>query len=140
MNRTGERSARNRHAPFEAAGAGNGSGNRYRASPRPYCNVCGERILESDFKKGKAVTVQKKNYCPKCAKDVVQESQEKEAIPSTSSRPHSSRKLETRRIPLADQPYRPGGKFPIPVPFMIAIGVGVLALLLLILVLSRSGH
>lgn len=105
-----------------------------------YCSVCGERILESHFKKGKAVTVLKKNYCSKCAKDVVKTGQNKEAIPSSSSEPSSPRKLETRRIPMADKPYRPGGKFPIPMPFMVAIGVGVLALLLLILVLSRSGH
>lgn len=105
-----------------------------------YCSVCGERILESDFKKGNAVTVLKKNHCRKCAKDVVKKSQEKEAIPSTSSEPPSLRKLETRRIPMADKPYRPGGKFPIPMPFMVAIGVGVLALVLLILVLSRSGR
>jgi hypothetical protein len=39
-----------------------------------YCSVCGGRILESDFKKGKAVTVLKRNYCPNCAKDVVKES------------------------------------------------------------------
>jgi hypothetical protein len=105
-----------------------------------YCSVCGERILEAGFKKGKAVTVEKKNYCPKCAKEVVKAGQKEEAVPPTSSEPPSSRKLEARRISLADRLKPPVGKFPIPLPFMVAIGVGVLALLLLILVLSRSGR
>jgi ribosomal protein L44E len=104
-----------------------------------YCSVCGERILESHFKRGKAVTILKKNYCPKCAKEVIKTGQKaEEARPA--SEPPSPRKLETRRIPFADRPKPLVGKFPIPMPFMIAIGVGVLALLLLFLVLSRSGR
>ncbi len=31
-----------------------------------YCESCGERLLESDFQKGHAVTVLNKNYCSKC--------------------------------------------------------------------------
>jgi hypothetical protein len=103
-----------------------------------YCSVCGERILESHFKKGKAVTILKKNYCPKCTKDVVKAGQKKEDVPHASSEPPSPRKLETRRVPLADKRYRPGGRFPIPMPFMVAIAVGVIAIILLIIVLSRG--
>lgn len=105
-----------------------------------YCGVCGERILEPDFKKGKAVTINKKNYCPKCSKDVVKEGQVKGSATPSAAEPPSSRRLETRRIPLADKRYRPGGKFPIPMPFMVAIAVGVIAIILLIIVLSRSGQ
>ena len=36
VKRAGERSAGNRHAPFDVAGAGNGTSGVYRASPRPY--------------------------------------------------------------------------------------------------------
>jgi hypothetical protein len=105
-----------------------------------YCSVCGERILESHFKKGKAVTLLKKNYCPMCAKDVVKEGQVKGGATLSAAEPPSPRKLETRRVPLADKRYRPGGKFPIPLPFLVAIAVGVIAVILLIIVLSRGGQ
>jgi hypothetical protein len=32
-----------------------------------YCDLCGERVLEIDFEKGRAYTAGNKNYCPKCA-------------------------------------------------------------------------
>lgn len=32
-----------------------------------YCDLCGERILEADFEKGRAYTAGNKNYCPGCA-------------------------------------------------------------------------
>ena len=105
-----------------------------------YCSVCGVRILESHFKKGQAVTILKKNYCPECAKDVVQKAPKNQNTSPSAAEPPSPRKLETRRVPMADKPNRRGGKFPIPTPFMVAIGVGVVALLLLIFVLSRSGR
>jgi len=31
-----------------------------------YCDVCGERILEPDFEKNRAITVENRNYCPGC--------------------------------------------------------------------------
>jgi hypothetical protein len=105
-----------------------------------YCSVCGDRILESHFKKGKAVTLLKKNYCPKCAQNVVKESPKKEAASPSTAEPPSPRKLETRRIPMADKPYRPGGKLPIPMPFIVAIAIGVIAIFLLIVVLRRGGQ
>ena len=105
-----------------------------------YCGVCGERILEPDFTKGKAVTINRMNYCPKCAKDVVKEGQVKGGATPSSADPPSPRKLETRRVPLADKRYRPGAKFPIPMPFLVAIAVGVIAIILLVIVLSRGGQ
>jgi len=105
-----------------------------------YCGVCGDRILEPDFKKGKAVTINTKNYCPKCAKDVAKEGPVKGTTTPPASEPPSARRLETRRIPLADKPPRPGAKFPIPMPFVIAIAVGIVAIILLVIVLSRGGQ
>ncbi len=32
-----------------------------------YCDICGERILETDFEKTSAFTAKNKSYCPKCA-------------------------------------------------------------------------
>src|SRR5258706_1433073 len=105
-----------------------------------YCGVCGDRILEPDFKKGKAVTINKKNYCPKCAQDVAKGGPVKGGANQPAAGPSSARRLETRRIPLVDKRHRPGAKFPIPMPFVIAIAVGVIAIILLIIVLSRGGQ
>lgn len=105
-----------------------------------YCGVCGDRILESHFKKGKAITLLKKNYCPMCAKEVVKKAQKEEEARPAAAEPHSPRKLETRRIPLADRPKPPVGKFPIPLPFLVAIGIGILVIVLIFVVLSRSGR
>jgi hypothetical protein len=105
-----------------------------------YCSVCGERILESHFRKGKAVTLLKKNYCPKCAKNVVKESQKKVDATPPAPEPPSPRKLETRRVPLADKPRRKDRRLLIPMPFLVAIAIGVIAILLLIIVLARGGQ
>ena len=32
-----------------------------------YCDLCGDRILETDFEKGRAFAAGNKNYCPNCA-------------------------------------------------------------------------
>jgi hypothetical protein len=104
-----------------------------------YCSSCGERILESEFEKGKAVTILKKNYCRNCAKDVVREPQTREEAPQRAPPSSSFRLRETRRIPLAEKP-GPASRFPIPVPFLIAIGLGILVLVLLYIVLSRHGR
>lgn len=98
-----------------------------------YCTVCGERILESEFKKGKAFTILKKNYCRKCAKDVVK------ASPAISPdgnafKPPTPREVQTRRLPLADKPPK---ILPVPIPYIVAIGIGVLAVILLLIVLFR---
>jgi len=101
-----------------------------------YCSFCGERILESDFKKGKAVTILKKNYCLKCAKDVPKTDQSRKDISPPDPAQPPPRMRETRRIPFATKPAR----LPIPIPFMIAIGIGILVLILLFVVFGRSGR
>ena len=105
-----------------------------------YCSVCGARILESHFKQGGAITFLTKNYCSTCAKDVDKLKSETQDTPSTTGEPPSPRRLETRRVPLANSPRRPGGKLPIQMPLIVAIVIGLIALLLLIIVLSRDGH
>ncbi len=104
-----------------------------------YCSICGDRILESDFKKGKAVTFLKRNYCAKCAKESLEVSKKSQAPPSAQAPPAAAsvRKLETRRIPLADNRV-PRSPWPVPLPYLIAIGVGLLAILLLLVVLARK--
>jgi hypothetical protein len=36
-----------------------------------YCDICGDRILEAEFEKGKAITILNKNYCTNCKDDAV---------------------------------------------------------------------
>lgn len=36
-----------------------------------YCEICGDRILEQEFEKGRAITLLNKNYCAKCKDEAV---------------------------------------------------------------------
>lgn len=42
-----------------------------------YCTSCGLQILESDFERGRARTLQGKNYCKNCVKEAAGDSGEK---------------------------------------------------------------
>ena len=97
-----------------------------------YCNVCGDRILQRDFHKGRAVTILKKNYCAKCMGDVVKAGAQTEA--GREEVGTGLRRIRTQRIPKADAPPR----FKLTMPFLIALGVIGLALLLLWIVLARG--
>lgn len=91
-----------------------------------YCNTCGNRILERDFKKGRAVTILKRDYCSKCMVEVIKANKPKDA----AWRPR------TQRVPKADPL---PSKLKMSLPFLIAIGIGVIALILLIIVVFRGG-
>jgi hypothetical protein len=101
-----------------------------------YCSVCGDRILECEFDRDKAVTLLGKDYCPKCAKNVVKQSAKKREAAAEPAIAPPARIRKTQSIPLANKPT----KMPVlQMPFIIAIVIGVAALILLIVVLSRGG-
>lgn len=83
-----------------------------------YCSVCGDRILERDFQKGKAVTVLKKNYCSVCMVEVVKAEEPK-------------RKIRTTRIPKMEE--RPSRR-----PLYIGIAIAIVAFILVMIVLTRG--
>ena len=41
-----------------------------------FCNFCGRHIPPSDFQKGRAVVLLKRNYCSKCLAEAVRKSKE----------------------------------------------------------------
>lgn len=104
-----------------------------------YCSVCGDRILERDFDRGKAVTVLGKDYCPKCARTVVKDSAETANASQPPTAP-SLRKPRTARSPLADPREVPAKKPFIPMPYIIALLIAILAVILFVFVLTRGIH
>ena len=52
-----------------------------------YCATCGTRILQEDFDQGKAITLNNKNYCPKCRKSVMPEAAPPAAVEEADLRP-----------------------------------------------------
>ncbi len=102
-----------------------------------YCGICGNRILRSEFEKGRAATLLKKNYCSKCS-ETLKQGQEpaaaREAVPSRTS----ARNIPARRIPVVG--IREGQRRPFfsRMPFIAAVVIGVLAFLLILAVVMRS--
>lgn len=105
-----------------------------------YCHVCGNRILQSDFKKGRAVTLLKRTYCAQCAtKDIIEEAS-KQNTPEGTSRPPTTRRADditpvpkkTRRGTLKrGSPFRK--------PLLITALAIAVVLILLIIVLATQG-
>jgi hypothetical protein len=110
-----------------------------------YCDSCGDRIVAADFDRGRARTVQNKNYCHKCVKtlslpaaDAPSPSQPADSKQLPRGRPppatartkrdsaRESAKLETRRI-------RPGKPARKETRLTLIIGAVVVVLALLIL-------
>lgn len=85
-----------------------------------YCTTCGERLLERDFQKGKAVTVLKKNYCSVCMVEVAKPKEE------------PRRRMKTTRVPKAEE--APLSRRPL----YIGIAIAVLAFILVMIVLSKG--
>ena len=52
-----------------------------------YCATCGTRILQEEFDQGKAITLNNKNYCPKCRKSVMPETAPPPAAEEADLRP-----------------------------------------------------
>jgi len=102
-----------------------------------YCSVCGERIVEKDFEKGKAVTILQKNYCPRCAEGVVRANAEP-GKGRERGKTSSPRKLQIR--PPLKEPEPQVKRSPLSTPTAVAILIGIAALALLALALGRGGR
>ncbi len=115
-----------------------------------YCEICGDRILEQEFAKGRAVTVLNKNYCVKCKAEVAPdeepapESGRKSGHPSSSVRPpgrdgaaRSQPRAATARPAAPPRaPTRPTARpAASKVPIFIGAGVGALALVALVVLI-----
>lgn len=102
-----------------------------------YCSVCGDRILASEFGKGQAVTVLKKNYCRKCGESVIHAN----ATPSSSGergKTSSPRKLQIRPPARDFVPTAEGA--PLFTPMIVALLIGIVAFILLVVTLLRGSH
>ena len=86
-----------------------------------YCDVCGDRILDEEFERRRAVTVQNKSYCPTCAKNVFGGS-----MPDEDARPRSHMKPEPLRPPTTIRASRPAAVRPASAPSQ-AVIIGVVA-------------
>jgi hypothetical protein len=121
-----------------------------------YCEICGDRILEQEFEKGRAITVLNKNYCFNCkdeaVKNITMEDVEDddldpgpEPAPPPARRPGGTRLLprrgagQTRKRP-APQPFPPEARQKhSKAPLLIGGGVGITAMVVLIVVIATSG-
>lgn len=120
-----------------------------------YCDSCGERISAGEFEKKKAITIDNRNYCRKCAPSrpkapppasVERESTRNEGplallskATSTSRAKHEQAKGQTRRVPIQKDSERTGKKGA-HTALIIGLVVGGLVLLLLVILgLNKSG-
>lgn len=104
-----------------------------------YCHVCGDRILPSDFEKGRAATVLKRNYCAKCSEAVKEQANKNRATADPKKGSPVPGKIQTTRVPVSTRRQKaPQAKSNRPALITIGIIAGALLLLILvILVLSR---
>ena len=103
-----------------------------------YCNLCGNRILESEFRKGRALTVLKKNYCPTCAQERVPVSAPSDVGRKEGGKTRNPGSGQPRRTTTTDISAAALRKRSIPLPFIVAIGIGIIVVVLLWVVLSRN--
>lgn len=90
-----------------------------------YCNVCGDRILERDFQKGRAVVAEGRNYCHKCILKAPAKKKDTSMLP---------KKQRTTRIPKNDPPSRLKKWF----PYILVIGIFIIVVILGIVVFLRG--
>jgi hypothetical protein len=64
-----------------------------------YCNTCGDRILTSDFEKGRAVVILKRNYCATCAEAI----EESKPEPSKEATVRKNDRRPTVRVPTLEK-------------------------------------
>ena len=95
-----------------------------------YCHKCGERLLTSDFEKGRAFIVLKRNYCGQCS-ELVKAGNKPPA--EATIRKHDERR-QTRRIPIAT-PHRRMSR---PMVIGMIVMAGVVLLTLIVIAMSRS--
>jgi hypothetical protein len=109
--------------------------------PIVYCDSCGDRILDDEFEKGRAVAVHKKNYCARCAKNVAVPA----PAPAPKPKPHDADRPPTAflhpspaRSPAAHRPHgRPAGGPPM--GLIIGAAAGVVGVVVIVLALASSG-
>ena len=106
-----------------------------------YCHVCGNRILESEFRNKRALTLLGRSYCPKCAtKEVIEQAakskREEKAEPLRAT---TRRKGETGRIPTSTRGETRKRGPRSRMPLVVAAVVVAVALILLIIALTSRG-
>lgn len=92
-----------------------------------YCTTCGDRILASDFEKGRAVVVLKRHYCAKCAASIKEGSPE----PPKEASGRRSERRPTVRIPVAKPSWSR-------TKLMVLLGIAALILLLIIVIAGKN--
>lgn len=60
-----------------------------------YCNQCGTRLLESDFNKGRAVTILSKDYCKACKGQAIKRGKSEGVTPESEKAPAPMKDLST---------------------------------------------
>lgn len=99
-----------------------------------YCHKCGDRLLQSDFEKGRAVVILKRSYCGKCSEALKTGTSKVPVGPAVQPAAR-----QTRRIPVARQPER---RLKVSRSQLIAL-LAILAFILLVLivfVVSKTGR
>lgn len=112
--------------------------------PIVYCDSCGDRILDGEFEKGRAVSVHNKNYCVRCAKNVAVPVPAPAPAPP-KPKPHDPDRPPTAflhpsqvRAPAAHRPHaRPAGGPPMGI--IIGAAAGVVGVVVIVLALASSG-
>ncbi|MDP6957917.1 MAG: hypothetical protein QF645_03795 [Planctomycetota bacterium] len=118
-----------------------------------YCEICGDRILEQEFEKGRAITVLNKNYCFNCKEeavknitmeDVADEEPEIQQAPPRRSTPSRAMARKgtgvTRKRPAHTPPIHVPQKKPSNAPLLIGGGVGLVATIVLIVIIASGGN
>jgi hypothetical protein len=112
-----------------------------------YCEICGDRILEEEFEKGRAITVLNKNYCFNCKEEAVknitmedvadEELELQQAPPRAMARKGTG---VTRKRPAHTPPPHAPQKKPSNAPLLIGGGVGLVATIVLIVIIASGGN
>jgi hypothetical protein len=108
-----------------------------------YCDVCGDRILEQDFERGRAATVQNRNYCAKCRKQVFETHERAPEAASPGAPRAQAKSSPALKAAAGARPsthrgtsHRPAKASPLPI---ILGGLGAAAALVIVLALALSG-
>lgn len=118
-----------------------------------YCEICGDRILEQEFEKGRAITVLNKNYCFNCKEEAVKnitmedvEDEEPEPQQAPPRRPAPSRSLPRKGTGVTRKRPPQGAPAHLPpaknsnAPLLIGGGVGLIATIALIVIIATGGN
>lgn len=130
-----------------------------------YCEICGDRILEQEFEKGRAITLLNKNYCAKCKDEAVksisaEDIPEEELNQARKERSSALMKAVRAELPTKTPPRGTPAKLNTPprapamhrntprpgpaasgskMPIIVGAAIGGVALLVLILMIASGG-